>query len=73
MKNKCIKNNPKYLHKDEEYTACSFCKNKCEMNIKCVMCKTDKLVFYKSRRYDAFLCPTCYQNEERKREAKNHA
>ena len=67
MKARCIKKYPKYLHEDDQYTACSSCKTQCEKAIKCVGCKTVKGVFYKGRRYDLFLCAECYHKEESRR------
>lgn len=67
MKAQCKKKNPRYLYKDDEYTACNFCKARCEEAIKCAICNTVDGVFYKSRGYDAFLCAGCYHAEEEKR------
>ena len=60
---KCVRINPKFLHEDDQYTACSFCKNKCEKPIKCAGCKTVDMVFY-SKQYDLFLCGVCYHSAE---------
>lgn len=70
MKSQCIKKNPKYLHEDDSYTACVFCKNRCEKAIKCASCQTVDNVFFKGKSYDMFLCVKCYHEAESRKQAK---
>jgi coenzyme F420-reducing hydrogenase gamma subunit len=65
----CAKENPKFLHEDDQYTACSTCKARCDQALKCKGCGTVDGVFYKKSRYDLFLCGACYHKAEESQES----
>lgn len=58
------------IYKNDEYTMCVKCKDRCEEPIKCFRCGTIDYVFY-NRKHDIFCCSKCdYAYDEELRRAR---